>query len=90
MYLHSPHTDFSAMSPTLIRKITLLSRLAVNLVWSVPPSVADDDGFMISAVMVTPSGPSTIQRSIAGKCVNAYPMYFSKEGTSYKSQSTGQ
>ena len=85
MYLRSPHTDVSAVSPTLLRKITILSRLAVVLVWSVPPSVADDDGFMIAVVMVTPSRPSTIiQRSIAGKCVKAYPMYFSKEGASYQ------
>ena len=45
-------------------------------------SVADNvDGFV---VMVTASGPSTIQLSIAGKCTKACAVYFPKEVASYQ------
>ena len=85
MYIRFSGTDFSAVPPTLIRKITFPSHLAVVLVWSVPASVADDvDGFVISVVMVTASGPSTIQRSTAGKRVRAYAVYFLEKGASYQ------
>ena len=85
MYIYSPGTVFTTVSPTLIRKITFSSRLAVVLVWSVPTSVADDvDGFVISVVMVTARGPKTIQRTTVSKHVRAYGVHFPEKGASYQ------
>ena len=73
------------MSPTLIRKITLTSRLAVVIVWSVPGFVADYiDGSVISVVMVTPSGPKPIRRTPVGKRVIAFAVDFPEKGASYQ------
>ena len=77
--------DLNTVSPTLVRKITLSSHMAVVLLWSVPASVADDvDGFVISVVMVTPSCPKTIQQTTVGKQVRAFAVYFPEKGASYQ------
>ena len=58
---------------------------AVVLLWFAPASVAVNiDSFVISVVMVTPSGPSTIQRSTMGKRVRAYGVYFPEKGARYQ------
>ena len=83
--MHSPDADFSTVSPTLLRKITLSSRSAVVLVWSVPASVVDDiDGSVISVVMLTPSGPRAIQQTTVGKRVIAFAVYFPEKGARYQ------
>ena len=82
--MHSECTDFSIVSPTLIRT-TFPSCLAVVLLWSAPTSVAVNiDGFVISVVMVTPSGPSTIQCSTMGKHERAYGVYFPEKEARYQ------
>ena len=73
------------MSPTLLRKITLSSRSAVVLVWSVPDFIVDDiDGSVTSVVMLTPSGPRAIQQTTVGKQVIAYAVDFPEKGASYQ------
>ena len=85
VHAHSPGTDFSTVSPTLLRKITLSSRSAVVLVWSVPDFVVDDiDGSVISVVMLTPSGPRAIQQTTVGKRVIAFAVDFPEKGASYQ------
>ena len=73
------------MSPALIRTITLSSRLAVVIVWSVPGFVVDYiDGSVISVVMVTPSGPKAIRQTTVGKRVIAFAVDFPEKGARYQ------
>ena len=85
MNVHSPGIDFSTVSPILVVKLTIPFRFAAVLVWSVPTSVASDvDGFVISVVMVSPSGTKTIQQTTVGKRVRAFAVYFPERGARYQ------
>ena len=85
VFLHSPGIVFTTVSPSLVLKLTLPSRSAVVLVWSVPASVPDDvDGFVISVAIVRPKSLETIRQTTVGKQVRAYTVDFPEKGASYQ------